>query len=261
MVTSAAACTTPARQGPAISLELETEGISLGELANLIGERPLASAIPAAISISVRASGASPQQLAASAEGRLLVRAGALDVLGGDLLIEAARRLNPATSSPPDAELVCGVLRFDIRGGVASTERGIGIQSARANITGGGSIDLGEERIDIALQMNLRQGMGLSAAALASLVRVRGSLLEPGLELSGSGLAKAGATVGAAIVTGGLSLLAQTLFDRISANDDPCATALRGAGAMSSLPGDAPAKRAKPAGSTATQGPREESRR
>jgi hypothetical protein len=37
---------------------------------------------------------------------------------------------------------------------------------------------------------------------------------------------KAGAGAGAAIATGGLSILAQGLYDRSTADEDPCATAL-----------------------------------
>lgn len=39
-------------------------------------------------------------------------------------------------------------------------------------------------------------------------------------------LLKTAASVGTAVATDGLSILAQGLFDRATADDDPCATAL-----------------------------------
>src|SRR5690606_25808646 len=71
-----------------------------------------------------------------------------------------------------------------------------------------------------------RSGTGISAGQLAELVRVGGTLAEPKAVPDTKAAFKTAASVGAAVATGGLSILAQGLLDRKSADADPCATAL-----------------------------------
>ncbi len=67
--------------------------------------------------------------------------------------------------------------------------------------------------------------MGLDIASLAKFVAIKGTLKEPTMGASGEGTLKSLAGVGAAISTGGVSLLAGNLLDK-AAGSDPCQKAL-----------------------------------
>ena len=215
-----------------VGLTLAGRDIGLGELATTLGAGGELHGAPARITLEISSYGETTRQLAAGAAGRSLLEVGpgrvpsrALSFAGGDLLVELVRVLG--IGGPGELHLECGVVNFSLRGGVASGEQAIGMRFDRMNLVGGGSIDLGRETLDLHLVPEPRQGMGLAAGStLAGMVAVRGTLREPSLEVSGKGLAKAGAKVGAAVITGGLSILAGALFERLTADDDPCTTAL-----------------------------------
>jgi hypothetical protein len=68
--------------------------------------------------------------------------------------------------------------------------------------------------------------MGIGAGTLSSLMRIQGTLAEPRIGTDLEGLAKTGASIGAAVATGGLSLLAESVYGQVSADEYPCETAL-----------------------------------
>jgi len=92
----------------------------------------------------------------------------------------------------------------------------------KLDIAAAGLIDLKTERIDIQFKAAPRSGIGLSAAGLVHpYVKVGGSLAQPGLVFDSTGALISG---GAAVATSGLSIVAKSLFDRVSgAVTDPCA--------------------------------------
>jgi hypothetical protein len=58
-------------------------------------------------------------------------------------------------------------------------------------------------------------------------MRVRGTFAEPKVGVDEMEAAKAAASIGAGLATGGLSLLAQALAGSATADPNPCATALQ----------------------------------
>ena len=212
--------------------------IVLGQLlAGMDADKGLTGA-PTTVQASFAAVGDSPHALAAGADGSLLMvvgrgrlPAGALGWLGGDIALTLSGEFG---SGGDDMQLECGVVNFDLTDGVLGREAGIGLRFDRMNVVGGGSIDLGTEALDLRLVPETREGVGLSAgSALAGLVALRGSLMQPSVEVSSEGLAKAGAKVGAAFVTGGLSLLASAIYERVAAEDDVCKAVLAAEGEAS----------------------------
>ena len=216
-----------------LAAALRGRDVALGELLASLGAGERLSGAPTSLQLDVATGGDTPRALASAADGGLLLQvgagrlpAGALGWLGGDLALTLARSLGLGGE---DMQLECGVVNFDLAGGVLSGEDGIGFRFDRMNVVGGGSVDLGRERLDLQLAPETREGVGLSpGSTLAGMVALRGSLTEPQVEVSGEGLAKAGAKVGAAVVTGGLSLLASALYERLTAEADVCRGALEG---------------------------------
>jgi len=133
--------------------------------------------------------------------------------------------LNP--SGTREGTLIeCGVINFNIKDGIATADKGIAVASNKMNVIGSGTIDLKTEKLDIGITPQAREGVGISVGQLAELVRVQGTLANPKLGVDTMAALKAGAGVGAALATGGLSILAQGLYDKSTADEDPCATAL-----------------------------------
>jgi len=180
------------------------------------------------VTIKVKGSGKSVSQIMAGLNGKLLAKIGKGELkdsktkaAGADLF----SMLNP--SGTREGTLIeCGVINFNIKDGIATADKGIAIVTNKMDVVGSGTIDLKTEKLDIGVTPHAREGVGISVGQLAELVRLRGTLANPKAGIDTMAAFKAGAGAGAALATGGLSILAQGLFDRSTADEDPCATAL-----------------------------------
>jgi len=81
---------------------------------------------------------------------------------------------------------------------------------------------LASEELEIIIRPKARKGLGISAGTVANIVKVSGSIDQPKIAVDPSSLIKSSATIGAAIASGGWTLLAQGLLDRNKANSDVC---------------------------------------
>ena len=180
------------------------------------------------VAIKVKGSGKSVSQIMAGLNGKLLAKIGKGELkdsktkaAGADLF----SMLNP--SGTREGTLIeCGVINFNIKDGIATADKGIAIVTNKMDVVGSGTIDLKTEKLDIGVTPHAREGVGISVGQLAELVRLRGTLANLKAGVDTMAALKAGAGASAALATGGLSILAQGLFDRSTADEDPCATAL-----------------------------------
>jgi hypothetical protein len=67
-----------------------------------------------------------------------------------------------------------------------------------------------------------------SKSTVASLLQIKGPLVKPGVNVNPVGVLKKGTSLGVAILTGGLSAAAETVFDRLTAVGSPCEIAQQG---------------------------------
>ena len=180
------------------------------------------------VTIKVKGSGNSISQIMAGLNGKLLAKMGK-----GELKESTSKAattdlfsmLNP--SGTREGTLIeCGVINFNIKDGIATADKGIAVASNKMNVIGSGTIDLKTEKLDIGITPQAREGTGISVGQLAELVRLQGTLANPKAGVDTMAALKAGAGAGAALATGGLSILAQGLLDKSTADEDPCATAL-----------------------------------
>jgi len=213
-----------------LAINLDISGLEPNQLTDLHGKL---SGAKTDVNINVTGSGESVSQIMAGLNGKLVVKVGEGQItdsvtgaLGADVLAETMSMLNPFSKSSDGTVLNCAVVNFDIKNGLATTEQGIAISTTQMNIIGSGSINLQTEALDIGIKPEAKEGIGISAGQLASLIRIGGTLANP-TPTTGVGEAlSTGLTVGTAVATGGLSILAQGLLDRSTADADPCATAL-----------------------------------
>lgn len=185
------------------------------------------------INIDVSGSGNSVAAIMAGLNGNFLVNMGEGTLKSGksgekdeSLLINTINSVYGSSDHDGDTLLECGVINANIKDGIATLDKGVAFQTKAMNLIGSGAINLKTEELDIGIDPEAREGMGLGLGQLAELVRVRGTLAEPKAGPSTKEALKSAATIGAAVATGGISILAQGLFNRATADSDPCATAL-----------------------------------
>ncbi len=220
------------RATPTLRLDFSADQVELGKVKYL--EDVLEGAITKC-SIKLTGAGQSMQQIMAGLNGVVLVDVGPgemsiklLDAIGADVLLQLVSTLNPGKKARDTAPLVCAAVRFDIEDGIAQTRKGIALETDRTQLIGNGKIDLKTEKISLQVRAIATKGTGVGAGDLTKAMGVGGTLAKPSAALDATGLATTGATVGAAVVTGGLSYLAQKALEKVMKDPTPCKTALAG---------------------------------
>jgi len=145
-----------------------------------------------------------------------------LETIGADATLNILRTINPLLKKETSLELGCGIAQGKIKDGQLKIENTLATQSKRVAVVGSGLIDFKTEQIDFAVTPRPRKGLGLGAANFAQVVRIGGRLAAPKVEADPAGFLKSGAKIGAALYTGGLSVLAEGLFNRLQATDNVC---------------------------------------
>ena len=197
---------------------------------------------PISVTVDLRAVGGSAHDLASSTNGRILITQGPgrvenslVQKFSGDLVAQVFRALNPFAEQDEYTNYECTVLALDVESGKAEIS-GMLTQGEKLKIVGGGDIDLGSEKLAIEFNTKPRKGVGVSADMFVTpFVKIGGTLAEPGVGLNQKGVLLAG---GAAVATGGISLLVQGLLDRITGGTDSCDKLLEEVGGHPAVPQD-----------------------
>jgi hypothetical protein len=145
---------------------------------------------------------------------------------GVGVILKTFDSLNPLAKSEPYSQLECAVVNLQIKDGIATTDKGIALQTSKITMVGSGAVNLKTEQLDLGFRPYAREGTGVNLGTLAGAGRVGGTLADPKLVIDAANVLKAGATAGAAVMTFGLSTLAQGMFDKTTADPRPCDTAL-----------------------------------
>lgn len=175
----------------------------------------------------LRARGANPRQLAASLQGYLLLESGSGKLNNGNMGIvldsftsQLMETVNPFFAKDPYTELECGVVGVEFDKGTARLDPGAIFRTSKMDIMATGKIRLDTEALKLSVATKARKGLGISAASLVTpFLEVTGTLADPGL---GIDTTSAAITGGAAAATGGLSILASSLWNRYMNKTDPC---------------------------------------
>jgi uncharacterized protein involved in outer membrane biogenesis len=220
--------------GAALSVRLKGADIDSGRLMREAGLPDMIFGGTGSLSVDVTGHGTSLRGLAAGLNGSVLMTMGEARLnsrtatwAGGDLLTQVIGSLDPRGGPHEATPLSCGVVHFTIKDGLATADRGIAAETASVTMVGAGTVDLRDETISIGFTPQARDGIGLSlGSGVAGLTRLRGTLANPTIGLDELGAVKTAGSVGAAVATGGLSLLAQLAFNKATADASPCRTAL-----------------------------------
>jgi hypothetical protein len=239
----------------ALATKIDAKGVDLGQVMRQAGNPDLVSGAKTDLAIDVRGGGGSVRDVMAGLNGDLVLVLGEgkinnkfVDFLGADLLKQVVETVNPFRKTDPQTDLKCGVIKFAVKDGMATTDRGIAFETSKMTVVSSGTANLKTENIDFSLRPNPRDSAGIGAGELAKLMRVRGTLAEPTVGIDEAQAAKTALSVGAGLAGGKLSALAQSLTGGSTADPTPCATALgkapapaRGGAAPAAVP-EAPKK-------------------
>ncbi|MBO6597844.1 MAG: hypothetical protein JJ952_18545 [Pseudomonadales bacterium] len=173
--------------------------------------------------------GNSLQSMMANLDGTVLWQGGSgriqsnrLEFLFGDFLTAATNviigRQSAADRGTTRVSCTAGAIHFDK--GIATLNPGIVSRTDRTDFFASGSIDLGLEELDLVFLTRSRTGMGISPLkVVAPRLKVGGTMTDVSFSID---TASSALSAGAAFFSGGVSVLATGLWDRVNASADAC---------------------------------------
>ena len=174
-----------------------------------------------------RAQGDSPRALASTVNGYLLLESGpgkmnnsGIDRVFDSFTTQLLETINPFFNKDPYTELECGVVGIEFDHGTALLNPGAIFRTSKMDIMTTGDIRLDTEALHLSFATKARKGLGISAASLVTpFLEVTGTLAKPEIGIDKKNAAVTG---GAAAATGGLSIIASSLWNRYMNKTDPC---------------------------------------
>lgn len=158
-------------------------------------------------------------------DGRM--RFGAMRMFTQDFLAQLLDTLNPFSARDPYTNVECAVVLAAVEDGTLVGSPVFVAQSDRLKVFANAEVDLKTERVNADFNTTPQRGLGISLSSLVTpYVKVAGTLANPTL-----GVNPVSATIegGAAVATGGVSILARSFRDRFLSSRDPCGTAISNA--------------------------------
>lgn len=179
----------------------------------------------------ISASGKTVRELAGTANGyfRMLggkgrLKSGSLEILTGDFLSQLLSAINPFSKTDPYSHVDCAAVLLSFDNGVVNGEPAVVAQTDKLRVFGNTKIDLKTEKIDAAFRTVPQKGLGLSLSNLVNpYIKLSGTLASPSLGLNAESVLIEG---GAAVATGGITILAKAFNDRFLSGKDPCGKAV-----------------------------------
>ena len=211
-------------------LHLQLQNVSLQKGLQAMGKSTPLTGGPLLVKANINARGESMKALAASLTGPVTLALGAtrIESTKGAQNEELLTGLLPFFSARDAHEirLECATARLPFQNGRASAKPLVGARSQASALLTQGDIDLRTQRIDLYGRLRSRAGLSLGLAALSGDIRISGPLVHPQAKLDAASSPAAVARIGAAILTGGLSLVGTALWDTAHPGADPCAAVL-----------------------------------
>lgn len=218
-----------------MSLNLVASGIVLEQL-KLLPPEELQKGLTD-LRLNLTSKGNTNQELASSLNGTVKVEVGSgvlgsnsFELIGSDLILGMLNKLNPFAKSDKTTELQCAVVNLNIVNGKIDIDKSLAIKTSKLEIVADGYMDLATEKIKLNITPKARSGVGVDASSLVKFVALGGTLKEPKPVITASGAIKSAAIVGAAVSTGGLSLLAANAAEKTLLNIDVCERAVNAFG-------------------------------
>ena len=225
---------------PVAALNLKAERIDIGAMLDELGlEKYVTGNLGADIdvqsqghSIAALMSGLSGRVVSVERDGRIYTTY--LDALGGGLIQQFVRLVNPFSQKEEFSELNCSVHVFDIKEGLATCKTWL-TDTKYTLLTGKGDVDLKQEKLDLLFALSPKKGIGISGVAkvgvslpgVARSFKLGGTLARPSITINPGGAAGTiGKMLGGFTLLGPLGLAAGLLNVRVG-EKDPCGEVLK----------------------------------
>jgi hypothetical protein len=139
----------------------------------------------------------------------------------GDMLDEMLTTINPFRTTDPYTTFSCVIIPLEIVNGVVSGAPSTLISTDKMHMALTSVIDLKSEGLELNIRTTPRRGISISAGELLNpYIKIIGTLAAPRMAVDERGVLLTG---GAAVATGGLTLLASAVWDRLRRSQDRCA--------------------------------------
>jgi hypothetical protein len=176
--------------------------------------------------VSLQGQGDSEAALAASTNGLVFLKLGKgpFDyansmLLTANLASTVFQTLIPGIDKKKQ-EVQCGVALALFKDGKGVTPYGFAARTNQANLLGQLHVDLAKETMQMSFDSRGREGVGISVGSVFSnTVQLKGPLTDPSIVPNATSLLWRG---WAAVMTGGLSVLGESLIKRVLASENPC---------------------------------------
>jgi len=221
---------TPVGNTGAASIELVARQFALG-----MAETNMDLTMTGDLDINLRSTGNDLRTLFGNADGVFFLntRGGRVTdnkfirALYGDLLREIVNTVNPFKRTDPYTEFICVVIPLQFDAGKVTSTPSAFIGTTKIRMVSAISVDLKDEKLKLTIKTTPQRTLSVSAGEIVNpYVQVVGTMGRPRLAVDETGLLVSG---GAAVATGGLSILARGLWDRMSRSRDPCKQTADGA--------------------------------
>ena len=213
--------------GASIELMLDASDIALEDL-NVLPSDELKEAVTNA-AIRLTTQGQSLRGLAETLNGNVNIAVGdgiisnsSFELIGSDLILGLLQKLNPFAKENKTTELECAIVNMDIENGKVTIDKSVAVRTTKLTIVADGDVDLNSEKIKLSLTPKARHGVGVDVSSLVKFVALGGKLAKPAPRVSAAGLLESALVVGAAVSTGGASLVATNLIEKTVVNTDVC---------------------------------------
>jgi len=213
----------PAEGAGKASLELVARHFVLGLI-----QQSLDVAMTGDIDIKLESTGVDARTLAGNLNGVVFVdtRGGqittsrAFQAIYGDMLTEILSAINPFYKADPNTNFRCIVMPLEVVDGRISSVPNSFISTDKIRLRAKSTINLKTEKIDMNFRTTPQKGLTISGGELFNpYIKIVGTLAAPKLAVDEAGVLVSG---GAAVATGGLSVLAKATWDRLSRSRKPC---------------------------------------
>jgi uncharacterized protein involved in outer membrane biogenesis len=197
----------------ALKAKIDVKGVDYGMVLTQRGLSNIAKVVADA-NIDVSGAGGSVRQLMAGLNGtsRIVTKDGKLE--SGALNI-VSTDLTSMFNSADDKKIICGVIDHRITKGMANTHALV-VETGGISVVGTGSANLADETFKMRVEPRAKKP-NLASAAMVP-VNIKGTFAKPDWELdmaaAAGNVAGGAARIGAAVATGGISLLVEGLTNK-----------------------------------------------
>ncbi|MDQ6917129.1 MAG: AsmA family protein [Pseudomonadota bacterium] len=217
---------------PVLKLHLDAKALDAGVLLDMFGMKREVRGGNTDVTIDLVAHGESPRQWAHGVNGSVTVIVGTATLVHTKLDLDSplnrlADAVNPFHRVDASTELECAVARLPLKDGISKIDHSVALETKKFGASVSGTLNLRDETLDLAIKPQIRHGIPIDVPQVASLVRFQGPLRSPAVRIDAAGSAVAAAKIGAAIYSGGLSVLGESLLSAAAATGEgPCRAAL-----------------------------------